>query len=387
MSLPSLTVTCRAGTHRVRLEPARYWRDARCPVCRTPLDPWRRQRVGAWLNGEAPRSRLVLGTRRVAPAQALGALTLAAALLLTLLHRVFGDVSMTGTVLLFIGRWIWLVPVAIAAAVCSLAGTRRLLLPGLAALVVLVGVMDFKLGLRRLLPVPEGRPLRVLTYNIEGGRAVLPKLAELVADERPDVIALQECGAEAMTVLAELKGYGSDVTQGCFASRFPIDSVRAMPIERYERIGGLVVASYILRTPGGRIVVTNIHLETPRKGLERLLDERIATARTAIADNALLREIESRQARAWVDAAGLPRIVLGDFNLPSDSRIFRRHWGDLTDAWAARGLGFGHTKRNGWISVRIDHVLADDRFRIGAVHVGRDYGSDHLPLIAEVHWR
>lgn len=387
MTLPPLTVTCRAGTHRVRLEPERYWRDARCPVCRTPLDPWRRQRLRAWLNGEAPRSRLVFGARRVAPAQALGGLTLAAALFLALLYRVAGDVGLVGTVLLYIGRWIWLVPVGAVAAICALAGPRRLLLPGAAACVVLLGVMDFHLGWRRLLPVPDGRPLRVLTYNIEGGRTVLPRLAELVADERPDVIALQECGAEAQAALAELQGFTVDVTQGCFASRFPIDSVRAMPIERYERIGGLVVASYILRTPGGRVVVTNLHLETPRKGLERLLDERIATARTAIADNTLLREIESKQARAWVDAPGLPRIVLGDFNLPSDSRIFRRHWGDLTDAWRARGVGFGHTKRNGWIAVRIDHVLVDARFRVGAVHVGQDYGSDHLPLIAEVHWR
>ena len=54
---------------------------------------------------------------------------------------------------------------------------------------------------------------------------------------------------------------------------------------------------------------------------------------------------------------------------------------------AAAGNGWGYTKLNGWIRVRIDHVLVDARLEAVGAAVGADYGSDHLPFIAEVQFR
>ena len=53
-----------------------------------------------------------------------------------------------------------------------------------------------------------------------------------------------------------------------------------------------------------------------------------------------------------------PFLVVGDFNAPVESVIYRRYWGDLRNAFSYAGFGFGSTRLNGWIRVRIDHILA-----------------------------
>lgn len=377
-------IRCRAGTHRVRLDPARWWRAARCPSCRTALDPLRVQRLWRWLQGGVPGSGPRIRGVRLPPQAVPSLLSVAFALVVWLAFATLGDRTWIGTALLFTGRWIWLMPVLALGALTAIGGRRWMPGPLLATVLVAHGAMGFRTGWRTLLPAPEGRPLRVMTFNVEGGDRVGVRLAELLNDLQPDLIALQECGPNIRQTFAAIEGYVSDTTNGCFASRFPIEQVRLMPVAQFDRLGGLLVTTYVVRTPMGRVGVTNVHLETPRKGLTYLLSPGSRSAAGAIRDNTLLRDVQSRQARAWVNAAGLPVIVTGDFNLPVDSRIFRTHWGDLTDAWETAGRGFGWTKRNGWISARIDHVLADRTFRVTRARVGADYGSDHLPVIAEL---
>jgi endonuclease/exonuclease/phosphatase family metal-dependent hydrolase len=78
---------------------------------------------------------------------------------------------------------------------------------------------------------------------------------------------------------------------------------------------------------------------------------------------------------------------MGDFNLPVESVIWQQYWSSFEDAFSAAGNGWGFTRINGWIRVRIDHVLLDDRLKAVGARVGADWGSDHLPLQAEVQWR
>ena len=52
----------------------------------------------------------------------------------------------------------------------------------------------------------------------------------------------------------------------------------------------------------------------------------------------------SQAVSRWAEPPGAPASLVGDFNLPGDSFIFRRYWsvyrGRLFDH---AGLGFGHT--------------------------------------------
>ncbi|MGI8547233.1 MAG: endonuclease/exonuclease/phosphatase family protein, partial [Gemmatimonadaceae bacterium] len=58
-------------------------------------------------------------------------------------------------------------------------------------------------------------------------------------------------------------------------------------------------------------------------------------------------------------------------------------------AFSHTGFGLGMTKYNGWIRVRIDHVLSGNAWHADRTTVGPDLGSDHRPVIVDLtlDWR
>jgi vancomycin resistance protein VanJ len=301
-----------------------------------------------------------------------------------------GDRAVPATIFLFAGKWPLLLPLAVLVPLA--AGVRaRLLLPlAAAAGVVLVGVMGWRAGVR--LPAEDGggMRLRVVTFNADGGDGASVRLPDLLDAWRPDVVAFQECTGNLINAIEALHGwYHHEKDSLCLLSRYPI--VRAAMMERttlqhiaeISSIGGTgIVIRYTLRTPGGDIDLTNVHLETPRKGFEALEG---SGGWAGMRTNTELRAVEAHLARAWVDQGTAPRLVVGDFNTPVESRIFQEHWRGLDDAWEAAGRGFGWTKDNGWIRVRIDHVLMGPGWHARRISVSADAaGSDHHPLIADL---
>jgi endonuclease/exonuclease/phosphatase (EEP) superfamily protein YafD len=251
--------------------------------------------------------------------------------------------------------------------------------------------MGMQLGWRRLLSAPEGMPFRVVTFNAEVGRLMVADLPLMLEVWHPDVVLLQECGEDLANAVARTAGWHTHRGSGglCLLSRFPIASAEPMDrtsLEEIKRegagIGGAgFVVRYALTTPAGTVGVTNLHLETPRKGFEALMKGDVDRLEL----NTQLRDIESHRARKWVDAARGPMIVAGDFNTPMESTIFQQHWGDFVDAFTEVGTGFGMTKYNGWIRARIDHVLTDRTWwHVARAEVGSDIGSDHRPLIVDL---
>jgi endonuclease/exonuclease/phosphatase (EEP) superfamily protein YafD len=318
---------------------------------------------------------------------------LAGACAVTALLWGFGDSWWPATLLLFIGRWGFLLPLALLVP-AAIAVRRKLLVPLLLGAVVVLGpVMGFRTGWRRVLPTPDGVRLRVVTFNADGGERVAPRLPFLVRDWAPDVLAMQECNEELAAAARAVSGYYHHDAEGlCLLSRFPIRSASAMDRTALEalrmrgwangrQVGGAgFVIRYVIAAPTGDFGFTNLHLETPRKGFDGLLLGDLTLLRA----NTELRDIESDLARRWVDGSVAPRVVAGDFNTPIESRIFQRHWGGWADAWERVGRGAGHTKFNGWIRVRIDHVLTGPGWRAARVRVGDDAGSSHRPLIVEL---
>ena len=302
----------------------------------------------------------------------------------------FGDRFWPATILLFMGRWIFLLPLVVLAPVALLL-QRRLLLPlVLAALTVVGPVMGGRAGVGRLLQVPDGMPLRVVTFNVGGGQAMIHDLALLLEIWSADVVLFQECGERLAAMSKEARGWNAHHAGPlCMMTRFPIVAAEPMDRSALERVkqdaeagigGAGYVARYTLATPSGPITVVNLHLETARKGFEGLMDGDVEQLRL----NTRLRNLESSLARRWTDAGRGPTIIAGDFNTPVESRIFQQHWGDFADAFTRAGVGFGQTKYNGWIRIRIDHVLTDDAWRAVKAWVWRDIGSDHRAMVADL---
>ena len=303
-----------------------------------------------------------------------------------------GDAWWPATVLLFIGRWIFLLPLAVLVP-AVLVVRRSLLVPlALAALVVAGPVMGFRTGWRRLLPHSAGTHVRLVTFNANNDARVAADLPLILAGWDADIVALQECDEVIAEAARRIPAWHLHVVrQLCLLSRYPILDTQVMDRSALEQVnedeaahigGSGDVARYALQTPQGVVSVTNLHLETPRKGLEDLLQGAFNPSR--LRANTHLRAIESTLARRWVDSSRSPALVAGDFNTPVESRIFQKSWADLTDAFSRAGFGLGMTKDNGWIKVRIDHVLSGPGWVADRAVVGGDLGSDHLPLIVDL---
>jgi vancomycin resistance protein VanJ len=318
---------------------------------------------------------------------------LAAVVLVAAIMWLWGDRSTIGTVLLFMGRWVVLLPLVVL--LPALVWLRRdlLFVLALAALVAIGPVMGFRLGWRRILPSPAGPTLRVVSYNAGGGAVLAGQLPTFLSRWQPQVVAFQECGEPLAAAVQRTSGWQQYVGRDlCLLSRYPIRSLAVMDrsaldlvkqSEEKEVGGAGYVVRFVLDGPRGPIRVANLHLETPRKGLEGLMDGDLRRLHM----NTEIREVESHLARTWVDEGAGPLLVLGDFNTPVESRIFREHWGSLTDAFSVAGTGFGMTKYNGWIRVRIDHVLTSGDWHVDRVRTGSETYSDHRPLIVDLTLR
>ena len=154
----------------------------------------------------------------------------------------------------------------------------------------------------------------------------------------------------------------------------------------WKQSGSGAIARATLATPAGVVRVGVVHLETPRDALDNFGDlSTIPTLGPVTRQNTEQRELESRVAREWIfRGEALPTIVAGGFHLPIESAIYRRHWSGLRNAFSRGGLGIGNTKRTRRWGIRIDHILTTDDFVTHHARIGRDVGSDHRPVSAEL---
>jgi endonuclease/exonuclease/phosphatase (EEP) superfamily protein YafD len=305
----------------------------------------------------------------------------------------WGDRTTVGTILLFMGRWVFLLPLIVLVPVVAWLRGRLLFPLAVGALIVLGPVMGFRTGWRRLLPSPAGEHVRVVSYNAAGGRLVAQQLPSLLERWQAQLVAIQECGIELAGAARLVPGWHVHASRDlCFLSRFPIQSAAVMDRSALDRVkqsepdepgGAGYVVRFLLDSPRGPIRAANLHLETPRKGLEGLMSGN----RRRLHNNTQIREIESKLARSWVSAGTGPLVVMGDFNMPVESAFFRDNWGDLDDAFSVAGFGFGITKHNGWIGVRIDHVLTDEAWHVDRAVVDGQSLSDHSAVIADLTLR
>jgi endonuclease/exonuclease/phosphatase (EEP) superfamily protein YafD len=318
---------------------------------------------------------------------------LAFALLVAALLWGLGDRNVLGTVLLFMGRWVFLLHLVVLVPVVAWLRPSRLFPLAIGALVVLGPVMGFRTGWRRLLPAPAGEHVRVVSFNADGDRLPAPMLPSELERWQAQIVGIQECGPVLSEAVRVLPGWHVHVSRDlCFLSRYPIREAAVMDRSGLDRIkqseadepgGAGYVVRFLLDGPRGPIRAANLHLETPRKGLEGLMSGN----RRRMRNNTDIRGIESKLARDWVSAGSGPLVVLGDFNTPVESAFFRDRWGDLTDAFSVAGVGFGTTKYNGWIGARIDHVLANDDWHVDRATVDVQRLSDHRALIVDLTLR
>jgi endonuclease/exonuclease/phosphatase family metal-dependent hydrolase len=207
-------------------------------------------------------------------------------------------------------------------------------------------------------------------------------LADVLSGADPDVVALQAWPSQ-YDLPALLPGPGWHLSvQGelGLASRYPIREASALGGQRLK--GGGDVGRYTLETPDGPVVLFNLHLASPREGLQAVRDDPFGGA-AELRKSIALRQEESRIASRWAAEASGAVLLAGDFNMPPESAVYRRDWSQYTNAFATAGFGLGYTWYSRYHGLRIDHILAGPGWHCVGCRVGPDVGSDHRPLLAE----
>jgi len=287
------------------------------------------------------------------------------------------------------------------------ANRRWVVLQLAAVLFALFGLLGLELCLghdSRLAQDP--RAIRMVSYNINLGYHGIPAIVDQVMQLQPNLVLLQEVheGLERELRQAFAGWHVDHQDQFFIASRFPILDVREPAPLRYQAgeggahktgDGGARFMAYTIDSPLGTVDVFNVHTTSPREGLEdmrgggflyELRQGHVLFGRGAetLTFNGYRRRRQVEGVAAAARASKHPVIVAGDFNLPALSRIVRDNLGDLDDAFASAGRGFGYTYPTKFPFLRIDRIFTGQGLRAVDFHIGDRRASDHLCVSAVI---
>jgi len=239
--------------------------------------------------------------------------------------------------------------------------------------------------------------VRLLTYNVHrcvgtDRRLDVGRVAEVIAAQSPDIVALQEVdvgrartgGVDQAHRIAQRLGMAFHFNAAfkveeeqfgdAILTTLPERLVKAGPIPGHPRFPQLEPRGAVwveIETPEGVLGVINTHLGlVPR-------EQRLQAAAVAGADWALAAASEA------------PLVLVGDMNATPRSAAYRIMAARLAEA--RRAAPFAHrapTFPSTFPVLAIDHVFASERVVIDAVRTPLDplsrLASDHLPLIVDL---
>jgi vancomycin resistance protein VanJ len=249
----------------------------------------------------------------------------------------------------------------------------------------------------------DDRPrIRLMTWNVKSFQARqrpdgFVALQLEVERHAPDIVVLQD-GAEPSpqrgfgqpiaTMLGDRHRYAHGQFQ--IASRFPLRDC-APDTTADGQFGGVWVRC-IVSIDGTDIDLYNVHLHTPRQGLDATRRDLLHGEDGGVEDferNVAVRLAQARDLARVLRAGRRPVIVAGDLNAPESSLVVRTLLDvGLRDAHSSAGTGFGytygHSFRWGFSFLRIDHVLVGPGIGVASSAIGGLHASEHRPVIAEL---
>lgn len=218
---------------------------------------------------------------------------------------------------------------------------------------------------------PKGAHIRVLSLNVHTEATSYDQVRRLIADENPDVVALVEVDQRWVTQLAP--------ALTAYTGRIEHPRRDNFGIALYAR-GEVTGSVNELATPlptitasvsvaGARFDAIVTHPIPPMSSAD------VERQRTQL-------DLIAARARTTVG----PLIVMGDLNATPWSRPFRRFVdrSRLCDSRAGFGVQASFPAASALLRIPIDHVLLSCSIGVRDRRIGRDVGSDHLPVIVDL---
>ena len=335
------------------------------------------------------------GRQRFARALAVGYAVALVAVWLAL--RFVGERWWPTTIALYLPRLGYGLPIPIVIGLLLVTSQFRAALVSLvfSTLWVVFPLMGCRVGHAETAPAN----FKLMTWNTFYGRNDDAAIFADFQRESPDVFVSQASASrtEELFRANQPAGYFFQRDQEFFmVSRFPVVTKYVSPpyADDHRHSGAFV--RYTVQTPHGLVDVYSIHPRSPREGVEqargngfrsRLADLGLATQSfEAISKNSALRRRQLETLQEALLASKNPYVVAGDTNLPTSSWLYHHVFDGLglKDAFDEVGSGLGYTfpAKRPWM--RIDRVLAGDRFEFLRVRNGGGVESDHRYLATEL---
>jgi len=230
----------------------------------------------------------------------------------------------------------------------------------------------------------EAPNVRVVSANLLFNNSTPERFGEVIAGLSPDVIVTQEARYRWPEMLKALPGYPYMVgreqqkwNSNLILSRYPLKArlVADMPPSGNALGGGSAVRVEV-DIPGRArpLVIYAIHAPTPR---------------TFAGWEARNRYLDVLAERIAAEPEGTQVMLAGDWNTPVWSPTYARTLllsgleATERSAWPAASrifAGLGDLK----VGTPIDHVAVSRGIGVADIFTGADFGSDHLPVVADL---
>lgn len=219
--------------------------------------------------------------------------------------------------------------------------------------------------------------IRILHANVLSSNAHRAALLDLITQEKPDLVMLQEINTQWLEALAPL------------ADDYPFSCISA----REDNFGMAVYSRMPLHDP---VVRQFGSARLPSMAFQIQLDEALvdviashpvppsSAAAQSSRDEQLMQIISFAQGRVH------PLIIVGDLNTTMWTASYHNLCEKLGLTNARRGFGIlpswpAHLPAI--MRIPIDHCLISDEFLVRDCRLGPKIGSDHLPLIVDIEIR
>lgn len=223
------------------------------------------------------------------------------------------------------------------------------------------------------LPTASAQPLRVLSVNVNVNNKNYAPTLELIRETQPDIVAIVETNwkwLNAMQTVEDFLPYSlqSPRAEGfgiALYSKFPL---ALEPIETFDAPKDFHLVATMNRADQQTIVIA-LHPPPPRD--VTLFEQR----------NRELREIGR-----YIQTLNQPVIALGDLNITPWSPNYREFVDQSNLENTRKGFGVlpSWPSQLPVLSIPIDHVLVSTEIQVTNTRIGRNIGSDHLPVIADL---
>jgi endonuclease/exonuclease/phosphatase family metal-dependent hydrolase len=253
------------------------------------------------------------------------------------------------------------------------------------------------------------RSFNGLSKNADAKRMTRNEVAEIITKMQADIVCMQEFNSSTQREFADnislftkafpyyyfsrdyLRNNGNYHSGSIIFSKFPIiDSGKTMfPVAESLIFADILKGDDTIR-------VFNTHLQSFKfkkedyADIEKIKDqdeETVSASKNILKKMKLAfnrRGVQADIVRSQRDLSKLPSIITGDFNDVPNSYTYFNIKGNWQDCFLKKDFGIGRTYLSLAPTLRIDYILADNRFVVKQFDMVDEDLSDHMMLVTDV---